>query len=52
MAKAIREPDIAERMNALGMVLREDGTAHYAAMIKTELDLYAAIVKEANIKIE
>jgi tripartite-type tricarboxylate transporter receptor subunit TctC len=52
MARAIREPDIAERMTALGMELIEDGTASYLQSVKDEYQHYVAAVKAAGIKSE
>lgn len=52
MARAIREPDIAERMTTLGMELIEDGTENYLRSVKTEFDHYVAAVKLAGLKPE
>jgi tripartite-type tricarboxylate transporter receptor subunit TctC len=50
VAKALREPDLAERMANLGMELRENGTEHYARFVREDLERYAAAVKTAGIK--
>jgi len=52
MAKALREPEVAERMTNLGMVLMENGTESYIQYMKDELLRYAAAVKAAGIKFE
>ncbi len=51
-ARALREPDLADRMNNLGMVLTENGTENYIQFMKDELQRYAAAVKSAGIKFE
>lgn len=50
VAKALREPDLAERMANLGMELRENGTESYARFVREDMDRYAAAVKTAGIK--
>ncbi len=45
-AKAMREPDLVQRIEAIGMVIRENGTAHYAQMIQNESALYARLVRD------
>jgi tripartite-type tricarboxylate transporter receptor subunit TctC len=52
VAKALREPDVAERMANLAMELRENGTEHYARFAKEDLERYAAAVKTAGVKHE
>jgi tripartite-type tricarboxylate transporter receptor subunit TctC len=52
VARALREPDIAERMGNLGMELRENGTEHYARFAREDLERYVAAVKAAGIKAE
>lgn len=50
VAKALREPDLAERMERLAMVLRENGTADYERHIRADLERYAQAVKLAGVK--
>ena len=50
VAKALREPDVAERMSNLGMELRENGTEHYARFVREDLERYIGAVKAAGIK--
>lgn len=51
-AKALREPDLAERMERLAMVLRENGTADYERHIAADLKRYAEAIKLAGVKNE
>jgi tripartite-type tricarboxylate transporter receptor subunit TctC len=51
-AKALREPDMAERMGNLGMELRENGSEHYARFVREDLERYVGAVKAAGIKNE
>jgi|SRR5882672_4797465 len=51
-AKALREPDTAERMGNLGMELRENGTEPYARFVREDLERYIGAVKTAGIKNE
>ncbi|OGA01510.1 MAG: hypothetical protein A3H35_08680 [Betaproteobacteria bacterium RIFCSPLOWO2_02_FULL_62_17] len=52
MARAIREPDVAERMTTLGMELIEDGTDNYVRSVKAEYEHYVAAIKLAGLKPE
>jgi tripartite-type tricarboxylate transporter receptor subunit TctC len=40
VAKALREPDIAERMKTLGIDLQENGTAQYRQFMQDDLARY------------
>jgi tripartite-type tricarboxylate transporter receptor subunit TctC len=51
-ARSLREPDVAERMSNLGMVLMENGTDNYLQFMKDEAIRYAGAVKAAGIKFE
>jgi tripartite-type tricarboxylate transporter receptor subunit TctC len=51
-ARAIREPDIAERMNAMGMDLIENGTEHYLQTVKDEFQRFVTVVKAGRVKPE
>lgn len=51
-AKALREPDVADRMATMGMELAENGTEAYAQFVKADLERYTAAVKAAGIKFE
>ncbi len=51
-AKALGEPDFTQRINNLGMIFMENGTADYVARVKAEVDRYAAAAKVAGLKSE
>lgn len=51
-AKALRDPKIAERMVQLGVVMQENGTAHYQKFVRDDYDRYAAIVQKLNLQIK
>lgn len=52
VARALREPDVVERMATMGMELAENGTDRYVQYVKDDLERYAAAVKAAGIKFE
>jgi tripartite-type tricarboxylate transporter receptor subunit TctC len=51
-AKAVRDSAIAERMVQLGMVMQENGTAHYQQYMKADIERYAAAVQKLNLQIK
>jgi tripartite-type tricarboxylate transporter receptor subunit TctC len=51
IAKALREPDMVERMAALGMDLRENGTADYVQFMKDDIERYRAAIKIFKLQI-
>ena len=51
VATIMREPAMAARMQQLGMVMEENGTANYAAFIRRDIDRYAEIVKKLDLQI-
>ena len=51
IATIMREPALAERMQQLGMVMEENGTANYAAFIQRDIERYAEIVKKLDLQI-
>lgn len=51
-AKALRDPKVAERMIQLGVVMQENGTAHYQKFIREDFDRYGAIVRKLNLQIK
>jgi tripartite-type tricarboxylate transporter receptor subunit TctC len=51
-AKAIRDPAMVERVNQLGMIVQEKGTAHYAQFIKDDIARYADIARKLNLQIQ
>jgi tripartite-type tricarboxylate transporter receptor subunit TctC len=44
VAKALREPDLAERMATLGMDLRENGTADYVKFMQDDIARYRGAI--------
>ena len=51
-AVAMREPAMAARMNQLGMVMQESGTAHYVRFMQQDMERYAEIVRKLNLQIK
>ena len=49
-AKALREPDVAERIANLGMELVEEGTESFERLVRHDMARYASAVKAAGIK--
>jgi tripartite-type tricarboxylate transporter receptor subunit TctC len=52
VAAIMREPAMAARMQQLGMVMEENGTANYAAFIKRDIERYAQVVKKLDLQID
>ena len=50
-AKVMREPQMTARMEQLGMIMREDGTANYVEYRKQDAERYANIVRRLNLHI-
>ena len=51
-AKALREPDVMNRINNLGMIFLENGTADYVALVNADVERYTAAAKLAGLKPE
>jgi len=49
IAKIMREPAMAERMETLGMDLQENGTANYARFMHDDLELYAKVIDRLGL---
>jgi tripartite-type tricarboxylate transporter receptor subunit TctC len=49
IAKIMREPAMAERMETLGMDLQENGTANYALFMHDDLELYAKVIDRLGL---
>jgi tripartite-type tricarboxylate transporter receptor subunit TctC len=49
-AKSMREPAMATRMTQLGMVMEENGTAHYAAFVRQDMARYEQAVRRLNLQ--
>jgi tripartite-type tricarboxylate transporter receptor subunit TctC len=52
VAKVMREPAINARMEQLGMIMEEDGTANYIAFTKRDYARYSAIVQKLHLQIK
>lgn len=52
VAKALRAPDVVQRMTTLGMIMAEHGTADYARFMRADIEHYTAAVKATGIKID
>jgi tripartite-type tricarboxylate transporter receptor subunit TctC len=50
-AKIMREPAMTTRMDQLGMLMRENGTANYVAFRKQDAERYANIVRKLNLHV-
>ena len=50
IAKVMREPAMAARMEQLGMVMEENGTANYIAFRQRDAERYTAIVHKLNLQ--
>ena len=51
-AKALREPDVAERMANLGMEMVENGTEHFERLVRADMERYAEAVRTAGVRHE
>ena len=51
VAKALREPDLAERMATLGMDLRENGTADYVKFMQDDIARYRSAITTFKLQI-
>jgi hypothetical protein len=40
---------MAQRMVQLGVIMQENGTAHYRQYVKEDFERYAAVVKRLNL---
>jgi tripartite-type tricarboxylate transporter receptor subunit TctC len=51
-AKLMREPAMTTRMEQLGMIMEENGTANYVEFRKRDLERYTAIIHKLNLRIK
>ena len=51
-AKALRDPKVAERMVQLGVIMQENGTAHYQKYMRDDMERYGAIVRKLSLQIK
>jgi tripartite-type tricarboxylate transporter receptor subunit TctC len=49
--RALADPDVKKRFADLGVEAVSSSPAEFAAFIKSEMDKYAKLIKEANIKV-
>jgi len=49
--KALADPDVKKRFADLGVETKSSTPAEFSAFIKAEMDKYAKLIKEANIKV-
>jgi tripartite-type tricarboxylate transporter receptor subunit TctC len=52
IAKLMREPELSARMDQLGMVMEEDGTASYDQFRRRDFQRYADVVRKLNLQIK
>jgi tripartite-type tricarboxylate transporter receptor subunit TctC len=52
IAKVMREPAMTARMEQLGIIMEENGTANYIAFRQQDFERYADIVRKLNIQIK
>ena len=50
VAKSLREPAMATRMTQLGMVMEENGTANYAAFMRSDMARFDQVVRKLNLQ--
>jgi tripartite-type tricarboxylate transporter receptor subunit TctC len=50
-AAVMREPAMAMRMNQLGMVMQENGTASYQKFMLDDMERYAVVIRRLNLQI-
>jgi tripartite-type tricarboxylate transporter receptor subunit TctC len=51
IAKALREPDMVDRMAVLGMDLRENGTADYVKFMHEDIERYRSAIRTFKLQI-
>jgi len=49
--KALADPDVKKRFADLGVETKSSTPAEFSAFIKAEMDKYAKLIKDANIKV-
>jgi tripartite-type tricarboxylate transporter receptor subunit TctC len=51
LVRALQDPDVKKRFADLGVDAVSSTPEHFAAFIKSEMDKYSKLIKEANIKV-
>jgi tripartite-type tricarboxylate transporter receptor subunit TctC len=52
VARALREPEMAQRMKSLGMHVQENGTAAYVKFMQDDLARYTKVVNDFHLQIK
>ena len=52
LLRMLSQPEIREKLIAMGLEPAGNSPAEFEAMIRSEISKYAAIVKQANVKAE
>ena len=52
IAQAMQSEAVRQRMNSVGFVVPPQGSKHYSAFVKSELDTWVRVIKTAGIKPE
>ena len=50
MVQVMQQPNIKQRMESVGFVIPPQGSKHYTAYVKSELDRWTKVIKAGNIK--
>lgn len=52
VASILREKEVVDRLTGLGLEIAENGTEHYAKLLKTDLERYASAVRDAKLNVQ
>lgn len=52
VARILKQPDVIERLKALGLETKTSTPEQFAAIFRDEIALYAKVIKDADVKIE
>ena len=50
IAQAMNSDAIKQRMGSVGFIIPEQGSKHYTAFVKKEMDTWTRVIKTAGIK--
>ncbi|HSV50533.1 MAG TPA: tripartite tricarboxylate transporter substrate binding protein [Burkholderiaceae bacterium] len=50
LSTAMQSPSIRQRMESVGFVVPQQGSKHYTAFVKSEIDMWTKVIKNAGIK--
>ncbi len=48
-ARAMHDPELVQRLEAIGMIIKEDGTQNYVRLLGEETRLFEAVIQSAHI---